>query len=88
MIRSTSAKLMSSTRPTSLIAAFARQRAERDDLRYLLAAVFLGDVLNHLAAPVRAEVDVDIRHADALRIQKALKQQAVLSGSISVISIA
>ena len=54
------------------------QRAEGDDLRHLLAAVLLGDVLDHLAAAVRAEVDVDIGHADALRIEEALEQQAVL----------
>ena len=53
------------------------QRAERDDLRHLLAPVFLGDVLNHFAAAPRMEVDIDIGHADALRIQEALKQQAV-----------
>ena len=54
------------------------ERAERDDLRDLLAAVLLGDVLNDLAAAMRAEVDVDIGHADALRIEEALEQQAVL----------
>ena len=54
------------------------QRAEGDDLRDLLAAVLLGDVLDHLAAAVHAEVDVDIGHADALGIQEALEQQAVL----------
>ena len=54
------------------------QRAERDDLRHLLAAVLLGHVLDHFAAAVHAEVDVDIGHADALGIQEALEQQAVL----------
>ena len=54
------------------------QGVEGDDLRHLLAAVFFGDVLNHFAAPVHAEIDIDIGHADALRIQEALKQQAVL----------
>src|SRR6202035_5877173 len=52
--------------------------AEGDDLGDLLAAVLLGDILNHLAAAVGAEVDIDIGHADALGIQEALKQQAVL----------
>ena len=55
------------------------QRAEGDDLRHLLAPVFLGDVLDHFAAPAGVEVDVDIRHADALRIQEALEQQAVFA---------
>ena len=54
------------------------QRVEGDDLRHLLAAVLLGDVLDHLAAAVHAEIDVDIGHADALRVEEALEQQAVL----------
>ena len=54
------------------------QRAEGDDLRDLLAAVLFGDVLDHFAAPVRAEIDIDIGHADALGIEEALEQQAVL----------
>ena len=51
---------------------------EGDDLRHLFAAVFLGDVLDHFAAPVHAEIDIDIGQADALGIQEALEQQAVL----------
>ncbi len=54
------------------------QRVEGDDLRHLLAAVFFGDVLDHFAAAVHAEIDVDIGHADALRVEEALEQQAVL----------
>ena len=54
------------------------ERAERDDLGDLLAPVLFGDVLDHLAAPARAEVDVDIGHADALGIEEALEQQTVL----------
>ena len=54
------------------------QRVEGDDLRHLLAAVLLGDVLDHLAAAVHAEIDVDIGHADALGIEEALEEQAVL----------
>ena len=54
------------------------ERSERDDLGDLLAAVFLGDVLNYLAAAMRAEIDVDIGHADALGVEEALEQQAVL----------
>src|ERR1035437_3049986 len=51
---------------------------EGDDLRHLLAAVFLSDVLDDFAAPVHAEIDIDIGQADALGIQEALEQQAVL----------
>src|SRR5262249_7221487 len=39
---------------------------------------FLRDVLNHLAASIHAEINVDIRHRDALWIQEALKQQLML----------
>src|SRR5215469_475409 len=52
--------------------------AEGDDLRYLLAAVLLRDVVDNLATPVHAEIDIDIGQADALWIQEALKQQLVL----------
>ena len=52
--------------------------AERDDLRHVLAAVLRGDVLDHLAAAALAEVDVDIRQRDALRIEEALENQVVV----------
>ena len=69
---------MSSTRPTSLIAARAPSV-----LKVMICATcsrpyFSRDVLDHFAAAVHAEVDVDIGHADALRIQEALEQQPVL----------
>ena len=54
------------------------QRPKRDDLSNLLPPVFFSNVLDHVAAPARAEVDIDIRHRDALWIEKALKQQVVL----------
>ena len=52
--------------------------AKGDDLGNVVASVFLGDVVDDFAAPVHAEVDVDIGHRHALGIQKALKQQLVL----------
>ena len=52
------------------------QRAEGDDLRHLVAAVALLHVVDHLVAPVLAEVDVEVRHRHALRIEEALEQQA------------
>ncbi len=54
------------------------QRTEGDDLRDLVAAVALLDVPDHLAAAVLAEVDVEVRHRDALGIEEALEQQAEL----------
>ncbi len=55
-----------------------RHRVERDDLRDLVDAILAPHILDHLAAPVHAEVDIDIRHRHPLRIQKPLKQQIVL----------
>jgi hypothetical protein len=49
--------------------------AERDDLRDVFAAVLPRHVVDHFAAAPFAEVDVDVRHRDALRIQEALEQQ-------------
>ncbi len=57
---------------------FGRHSAEGDDLGHVFAAVFLGDVIDHLAAPVHAEINVDIGQRNALRVQEALKQQLVL----------
>ena len=52
------------------------QGAEGDDLRDAVAAVALLHVADHLVAPVLAEVDVEVRHRDALGIEEALEQQA------------
>ena len=53
-------------------------RPERDDLRDVLAAVLAGDVLDDLAAPPLAEVDVDVGQRDALGVEEALEDQVVL----------
>ena len=55
-----------------------RHGVEGDDLRYLLAAIFARDVVDHFAAAVLAEVDVDIGHRHALGIQEAFEEQHVL----------
>ncbi len=52
--------------------------AEGDDLRDALLAVLLRGVADHVGAPTLVEVDVDIRHGDALGIEEALEEQAVL----------
>ncbi len=49
--------------------------AERDDLGDVLAPVLPRDVVDDLAPPPLAEVDVDIGQRDALGIQKALEDQ-------------
>ena len=54
-----------------------RHRAEGDDLRDVVGAVLVDDVLDDLLPALVAEVDVEVRHADALRVQKALEQQVI-----------
>ena len=63
--------------PAGILEHGARlQLSEGDDLRDLVGAVALLDVADHLAAPGFAEIDVEIRHRDALGIEEALEQQA------------
>lgn len=50
---------------------------ERDDLRHVVGTVFFRDILNDLLSALVAEIDVEVRHTDALRIQKALEQQVI-----------
>ena len=56
--------------------AAGEERAEGDDLRHPVGAVAVAHVGDHLVAPVLAEVDVEVRHRHALRIEEALEQQA------------
>ena len=51
------------------------QGAEGDDLRDAVAAIALLHVPDDLVAPVLAEVDVEVRHRDALGIEEALEQK-------------
>ena len=53
------------------------QRAEGDDLGHPVAAVALLDVGDDLLAAVHAEVDVEVRHRDAVGVQEPLEEQAV-----------
>ena len=46
-------------------------------MRHAIAAILVRHVLDHLAAAPHTEVDIDIRHADALRVEEALEHQAV-----------
>ena len=52
--------------------------AVRDDLRDALVAVLLGDVLDHLGATAVVEVDVEVGHRDAVGVEEALEDEAVL----------
>ena len=54
------------------------QFTEGDDLRDLIAAVFLLHVADDLATPGFAEVDVEVGHRDAFRVEEAFEQQTEL----------
>ena len=56
------------------------QRAECDDLRDAIRAIFLAHVLDDFAAPLLAEVDVEVGHRHAFGVEEALEQQAEADG--------
>ena len=56
--------------------ALRAEGAEGDDLRHGALAVFLPDILDHLTAPLHAEIDIDIGRAHAFGIEEALEDQA------------
>ena len=58
----------------------AGERAEGDDLRDVVGAVFIRHILDDLAAAAVAEIDVEVGHAHPLGVQTALEQQPVLHG--------
>ena len=55
-----------------------RHGAEGDDLRHAVAAVLLGHVVDDFVAARDREVDVDVGHALAARVEEALEEQVVL----------
>ena len=56
------------------------QLAEGDDLGHAIGAVALLHIGDDLVAPVLAEVDVEVRHRDALGIEEALEQKVEPEG--------
>ena len=48
------------------------------NLRRLIAPILLLHVSDHAIAPLHAEVDVKVRHADTLRVEEPLEDQVVL----------
>ena len=54
--------------------------AEGDDVGHVVVPVLLADVLEHLVPAGVAEVHVNIRHTDPLRVQEPLEVQVVLHG--------
>ena len=57
-----------------------RHRAEGNDLGNMVIAVEAVDIVNDFTAAVDAEVHIDIRHGDALGIEKALEEETVFDG--------
>ena len=55
-------------------------RSERDDLTDVIRTVAAGDVVDDLLTAFITEIDVDIRHGHALRIEESLEQQAIAQG--------
>ena len=56
---------------------FGLHRTKGNDLRNTILTVFARHVVDDLRPAFIAEVDVDIRHADTLRIEKTFKDQIV-----------
>ena len=58
--------------------SFGAHRTEGDDLCHFIVAVFARAIFEHLMAAVVAEVEVDIGHRHASRIQEAFKDERML----------
>ena len=56
---------------------FGAERAKRNNLAHMIVAVFVDHVIDDFAAPVHAEIHIDIRQRDALRIEESLEQQTI-----------
>ena len=54
-----------------------RHRPEGDDLTHSIFAVLLLHVLDHLFTAIHAEVDVDVRHRDPVRVEESFKDEVV-----------
>ena len=54
--------------------------AEGDDLRDVILAVFLPDIVDDLAPSRIAEVHIDIRHGHAGGVQEAFEIEAIFHG--------
>ncbi len=55
-----------------------QHRAEGDDLGDVVGAVLAADVVDDLLTPAVFEVDVDIRHGHAIRVEEPLEGQLVV----------
>ena len=57
-----------------------RHRPVGDDLRHRVTTVLACHVVDHAVAVVHAEIDVEIRHRHAFRVEETLEQQVVREG--------
>src|SRR5262249_28845704 len=55
--------------------AARKKGTEGDNLRNFIHAIAAADVSNHFVPPFLAEIDVEIRHRYAVRIEKAFEQE-------------
>ena len=53
-------------------------RTKGDDLRNAVLAVLFGNILDHLGAAHITEIDVDIRHGHALRVEEPFKIERIV----------
>ena len=60
--------------------ASGRHGAEGHDLRDMVVSVFLPHIVDNFASSRVSEVHIDIGHRHALRVQKALEEEAILHG--------
>ncbi|MNM98920.1 hypothetical protein D3C81_1114650 [compost metagenome] len=54
-----------------------RHRSEGNNLSHMLRTVFVNNVGDNLIPALITEINIDIRHCDPLRIEKAFKEQMV-----------
>ncbi len=60
--------------PNSL---FRFHSAESDDLGHFVSSVFFHYVIDNFAPSFKAEININVRHADTLRIEEAFKDESV-----------
>ena len=56
------------------------QLSKGDDLGHMAFAIAALHIVDNLIAPILAEVDIEIGHGHAVRIEEALKQQVESQG--------
>ena len=60
--------------------ALGSKGTESYNLYYLFRPILPAHIINHLLPSFKAEVYIDIRHGNTLRVQKTLKQKIIFDG--------